>query len=576
MFTTTWQTSERKYGVVTERHVKIRMKDGILLDGDLFRPEGEGRFPAILGYHPYPQTPQTAAIPPSGFSITFFKNPGQERGNAYLEAGEPTFFARRGYVFATVNVRGTGWSEGKYPFLGPQEIEDGAALVEWLAAQPWCDGNVGMYGVSYFAWVQFYVASLNPPHLKCIFAPWGSTDLYRDSVYHGGILGQGFWRMWAMGSVHNLRPESESRKEMGEARFQEEIGRLLGDEDITAVPELAQILRSPDQGVNPLLVDLMLHPYDGPYWDVRKVRYERIKVPAYLGACWGMYGLHLPAAFRSWERLAVPKKMLIGPPAYLDRPLYQLQYESLRWFDHWLKGIDTGIMKERPIKLFVTETGEWKEADEWPLPETRWTCFYLHERGLMVEKEPYDDECSAAFEDSPWGRGSLEYESPVLVENTEVIGPLVVTLHASTNDTEVLWFVSLREVDGTGDEKILTRGWLRGSHRRVDPAQSKPWLPFHPHTASEPLVPGQIYEFSIPLVPTGLLFKAGSRIKLKICCADDEPRTPLQTNASGHLRRQAPSRIKVYHNAGHPSYVLLPVTRGNLLGTFMGGGKPHM
>jgi predicted acyl esterase len=195
-----------------------------------------------------------------------------------------------------------------------------------------------MFGVSYFAWIQLFIAALNPPHLKCFFAPWGATDLYRDSIYRGGILGHGFWRMWVAGSIPNCRLETTPPKG-------EEITKLLQDEDIAGVPEIVQILKNPAVGANPLFVDILLHPHDDPYWEKRRVRYEGIKVPGYIGACWGIYGLHLPGAFRSWDNLKVPKKMLIGPPAYLDRPLYQLQYESLRWFDYWLKGIDTGIMK---------------------------------------------------------------------------------------------------------------------------------------------------------------------------------------------------------------------------------------
>jgi predicted acyl esterase len=360
-----------------------------------------------------------------------------------------------------------------------------------------------------------------------------------------------------------------------EKLFQEKkeaIAEVLQDEDIAAVPELVNILRNPDVRTNPILVDILLHAHDGSYWENRRVKYDTIKVPGYIGACWGIYGLHLPGAFRSWENLKVPKRMMIGPPLYLDRPLYQLQYESLRWFDYWLKGIDTGIVEEAPIKLFVMGANEWKEANDWPLPETKWTPFYLHENGLLYERECWPDEGFDSFSDSPWGRGSLEYCSPRFVENTEIIGPILLNLYASTTDPEVLWVISVREIDSQGNERILTRGWLRGSHREIDPARSKPWAPFHPHTHSEPLTPGKIYEFNIPIVPTGNLFKAGSKIKLKIACTDDQPESPLEMLAGGHLRRQSASRITVFHNADYPSHLLLPITKGNVLETFVSGG----
>jgi len=575
MFSPTWSTSERRYDVGVQRGVMIPLRDGTTLCADIFRPESDGRFPAIFGFHPYDQAPQTAPLKAQALS-TAFAGGGHEKGNAWIEAGDPFFFARRGYVYVIANIRGTGRSGGVYPFLAPPEAQDGCEVIEWIARQPWCDGGIGMFGVSYFGWIQFFIAALNPPPLKCIFAPWAATDLYRDSVYHGGILGHGFWRMWARGSVHRGRVESRMRKELGEAAFGQALAGLLQDEDVAGVPELVEILRNPQAFMNPLLVDLLLNALDGPYWDARRVHYDRIRVPAYLGADWGMYGLHLPAAFRSWERLNVPKRMVIGPPAYLDRPLYQLQYESLRWFDHWLKGNDTGMLQEPPINLFLMGAHTWREADRWPLPETRWTPFYLHEDKVLLEREPWADEPHDVFEDSPWQRGALTYYSPRLVEETEVVGPIVLNLFASSSDPEVLWFASLREVSPDGNERILTRGWLRGSHREVDAERSRRWLPVHPHTRSQPLTPGTVYEFNIPLVPTGVVFKPGSRIALKIACMDDVPKNPLEMNASGHLRRQSASRIAVYHDAGRPSHLLLPITRGNVMGTFASGGAPYL
>jgi len=569
MFGRNWKTSELKYKVLVERNVKIPMRDGVELNADIFRPDSNEKFPAVLGFHPYDQVAQTAPITKNSLSTNFFKLPGQEKGNAFIEAGDPNAYVRRGYVYVIASIRGTGKSGGEYPFLDEPEAQDGYDVIEWIARQAWCTGNVGMFGVSYFGWIQQYIAALNPPHLKCFFGPWAATDCYRDFVYRGGVLGHGFCRMWALGSLYNCRVGKSKAK-------REEIRSLLQDEDIQGVSELIQILRNPDMLTHPLVIDILRHPFDGPYWDVRKVKCENIKVPGYIGCCWGMYGLHLNGAFRSFENLNVPKKMIIAPPAYLDRPLYQLQYESLRWFDHWLKDMETGIMDEAPIRLFVMGSNDWKEAKEWPLPETKWTPFFLHENGLLHEHLPHDDEGSDTFNDSPWGRGYLEYSTPKLVENTEVIGPIVLNLYASSTDPEVFWFISLREVDAQDNERILTRGWLRGSHREVDPERSKPWAPYHPHTKSEPLVPGKIYEFKIPIVPTGNLFKAGSRVKLRVSCSDDQPKNPLEMIASGSLVRQSPSRLRVYHDAEHSSVLFLPITRGNIIETFISGGGPYV
>lgn len=576
MFSTKWKTSGRDYNkLITERDARIPMSDGIELSADVFRPDSPEKFPGILGIHPYPQQHQTAPIRPNSFSSVTFPHPGEEKGRGWIESGDPNFLCRRGYVQVVANVRGIGKSGGTYDFMGSKEIHDVAEVIEWIAKQPWCDGKVGMFGVSYFAWIQVFTAALNPPSLKCIFAPHGLTDFYRDWIYRGGIFAYNFIRALAK-DYNNPRFEVITRRILGEKGLKKAIDEALQDDDLMAVPGMADVLKNIDQGINPIMADVMLNTLDGPFWEERKAKYDTTKVPAYIGGCWATYGLHLPGAFRGWERLKVPKKMVIGPPMYLDRPFFQFQFEALRWFDHWLKGIDTGFMQERPVKLFVMGTNKWKEADEWPLPETKWTPFYLHEGELLSEHEHWPNEAQVSYEDSPWVRGHADYYSPPIVEDTEVIGPIVLNLYASTTDDEVLWLASLREVDKEGKEKVLTRGWLRGTHREVDPNRSKPWEPYHPHNKSEPLTPGTIYEFNIALIPTCNLFKAGTRIKLRISSSDDAPKHAFEQIAAGNLKRQSSSRVTVWQDADHPSHLLLPITSGNVIGTFLSGGKPYV
>jgi len=566
----------KDYNYIVEKDIKIVMSDGVKLSCNIWRPLGEGKFPAILSFHNYHSEGQTGPIKPTAISTAQWRHPGQERTNASLEAGDPIFFVRRGYSHIVCNARGTGKSEGKWHFTGPQEVRDCYEVIEWIASQPWCDGNIGMFGVSYFAWIQLFVAQLNPPHLKTIFCPWGSTDFYRDIIYRGGIFAYKWPVGWSQTSLiyGDVRPENFSKKELGEEGYHNAISNLLRNDEIKSAPELVSVLRNPEEGVNPFIVDLTLHPFYDNYWRDRTVDYSKIKIPAYIGGDWGCYGIHLPAAFRSWEKLNVPKKMIIGPPIYLDRPLYQLQHEAIRWFDYWIKGVNTGIMDEPPIRLFIMGTGEWKEAKEWPLPETKFTPFYLHEGGLLSEHEHWSYEGSDSFEDSPWMRGSLKYMTPPLVENTEIVGPIMLKLYAATTDTDINWIISLVEIDPEGRERLLTKGWLKGSHHHdLDLENSKPWEPIYRHTSAEPLVPGKIYEFDIKLIPTGNLFRSGYRIGLKISCVDDEPTNPLELIGAGSLRRTTVSRITVFHNEDYPSYLLLPITKGNILQTYFSGGK---
>ncbi len=576
MYGRTWKTSERKYKILPPVEVNIPMDDGIQLHGRVFRPDSKEKFPAILGYFAYDMDMQTAPIKVDSFSSVVFKHPHQERANASIEAGDPNFYVRRGYCHVLVNVRGTGKSEGKLSYVGPREVQDGHEVIEWIAKQPWCDGNVAMFGVSYFAQIQQFVASTNPPHLKCLFAPWAATDMYRDGAYHGGILSYRMRRNWALSELSNPRVEGYCRTYWDKEKYQAALKAALQDPEILAEPDLVTALKNPDEGGNPILVDLVLNSLISPFWDAKRVQYDKFSIPAYIGGCWGHLALHLPGAFRSWENLKGPKKMLLAPPAYVDRPLYQLQYESIRWFDYWMKGVENGIMDEAPIKLWINNTREYKETSDWPLPETKWTPFYLHENNLMDEHEYRAYEGSSSYEDSPWSRDKLSFHTPILVEDTEVVGPICLTLYAAATEPDVLFFASIWDVDKDGNEKVLTRGWLRGSHRELDEKQSNPWKPVHPHTREQKLTPGEIYEFKIEILPTGTLFPAGHRIKLQISGCDDKPSHSMEGLGGGHIRGQKGNRVTIFHNEDYPSNLLLPITKGNVLGTFRSGAKPYL
>ena len=513
MFGRDWATSPRRYAVLAERDVRIPLPDGTILVGDVFRPDTSEPVPVIAGFHPYNNEFQTGPIRPEGFSI--------QRG--WIEAGDPYFFARRGYAHAIFNVRGTGKSTGLYQAMGPLEAADVAHAVGWLAGRPWCTGKAGLFGISYFAWLQIQVAMLAPPSRAAIRA-------------------------------------------------------ALDDDEIAALPPIVACLNNPI-GVSAFVADIVLARTDGDWFAERRVSYARTEVPGYFGACWGLHGLHLPAAFRSFGHWQAPKKLTVGPPLYLDRPFYQLHGEALRWFDHWLRGNDTGVLAEPPVRLFLPGTGEWIEAGDWPLPQTRWTEFYLHQGGLLSEHDTWPWDRATMFEDSPFGHGEAVFTTPPMVETTEVIGPMVLRLFASTTDTDALFFVTVfaqtvSAEEGEGTREELTRGWLRASQSSLDPGRSTPWQPYHRHDRREPVEPGLPRCYEIPIEPAACRLLPGQRLGVRVKAADDDetPAGMVLGTALGHVSRPTAALITVHHDEDHPSVLLVPVTRGNLLGTFASGG----
>lgn len=547
--------------VKSEKDVSVRMRDGVNLVVDVFRPAADGKFPALLAISPYGKDKMSlpSAIQPHEAPLY---NPG-------TEAGDPQYIASRGYAHIIADVRGMGKSEGAYRgWMSKQESQDGYDLVEWIAQQSWCDGNIGMVGISYFGTIQLSVAAEQPPHLKAIMPFNAPADFYRESTHHGGIIQTFFHRLYGTSVTGNSvsvtindRPVEESKRLLEAAK---------ADPDIKMYPDIYNLLASPRR--MPCFLDIVVNSTDGPFYWERSAytRYDKIKIPFYASSGWWAYAhMHLRGAFQNYLGIDAPKKLMIDRQAVMERPLPPTYNEEvIRWYDYWLKGIDTGIMNEPPIKLFVMGENKWRFEKEWPLARTEWTKYYLHcWQRLSPEPETTPGRPDCFVQQPPDETAtiqSVKFLTPPLSDDMELTGPLALYLHASIDTEDTNWIVALKDLAEDGKEIELNRGFLRASHRVIDESKSKPWLPYHPHLKPEPVVPGQIYEYAIELSPMSNLFKAGHCIKLEITSMDHHlaPVAPLsigQVHMPYHICSSNTTLHRIYHDLEHQSYILLPV-----------------
>ncbi|MFQ5915040.1 MAG: CocE/NonD family hydrolase [Nitrospinota bacterium] len=475
-----------KYSIYTEEGIRIPMRDGVNLAADVFRPYAPGeKFPALVAWSPYSRQLQQTLVPI-----------GQN------EAGITEFWTPRGYVHAVVDARGSNDSEGAWDFCGPIEQQDLAETIEWVASQPWCNGRVGMVGCSYYGRSQILVAGRHqPPSLKAVFPYDAATDMYRDSCFHGGIPSDGFLRGWFANMSYLNFWGGRLKDRSG---FERHIQTALGQK----------------------------YPLDCEYYQERSSwpRLDRIKAPAYFGCDWQFYHLHLRGAFSGWEGVHnVPKRMLVGPLPQPRRPFANYHLEALRWYDHWLKDMDTRVMEGPPIQLYVQGENTWRSESEWPLARAEWRELYLAgpagglegtlsdapgpEGGRTYEYDPLSSE-------SRYGNPRLIYRTEPQAKAMEVTGPIVLYLRAQSSGEDTDWFVSFMDEDPQGGAKTLTKGWLRASHREIDESRSRPWQPWHPHTRQIPLTPNQAEEFAIEVIPTCNLFRPGHRLRIEIASCD--------------------------------------------------------
>jgi predicted acyl esterase len=551
--------SQPEYGIKTEKNVFVPARDGVRLAVNVYRPDAPGKFPALLAIGGYGKELQELYISPQPLNKSALWD-----GN--IEAGDTTEIVPRGYVHVIADMRGIGDSEGEYPGMGSQEEgKDGADIIEWIATQSWCDGNVGMVGYSYYGNMQLRVAIHKPPHLKSIIVSHVSPDAYR-AAYSGGVLSLFHYGLWdgrhgTSGFAPRNAP-SQMEKTLSKEEFERRRQELLDHPDIKHYPNVYHLLKYPYKNSN--FFDYLMNPFDGPFWRERSTYpyFNRIKIPTYIigkiGGAQGYWGVY--------NGIDTIKRLFVKPTGPEERPWREDIELIIRWHDHWLKGNDTGIMDEPPIKMWVPGANLYRYEKEWPLKGIEYTDCYLRRwEGLSFEPELYQPEPDCYLQQPLYlstKRDSVKYVSPPLPSDVEMIGPAALHMFASIDQDDTNWIVKLSDVAPTGAERPVSRGWLKASHRATDKNRSKPYAPYHPHTSADPVKPGEINEYSIGLGNVINVFHAGHRIKLEIESMES-PRDPeIQIHYHPHLPMSRTTLHKIYRNREYQSHLVLPIISG--------------
>jgi predicted acyl esterase len=514
--------SPAKYKMVVEKDVKIPTRNGSYLVADIYRPDAPGeKFPPLLSLSVYQKELQY--VPHAG-------------PFTHQERPEPEWWTARGYINVFIDSPGTGKSPGNADIWSMAEARAYYDAIEWAAVQPWSSGKVGLAGVSYYAVTQWNVASLQPPHLTAII-PWeGFTDQYRHWSYRGGLFSQNqVMRWWTDVSGKQLLEDTR--------------------------------LDNPASHNENYIYNNLINYTDGPWWSEVKARaqMDKITVPFFSVGNWTSF--HFPGNVDAFERAASKNKLFrvhIGgrlTEFYSDEG----KLEQLRFYDHWLKGIDTGMMKEPPVRLCVRTSPtecKWRFEDEFPIKRTQYTKYFLSAQpsGGLVKESANDEIFSTS---APAAPGSLTYDagptsanrigasfvSEPMAQDTEITGHvnLVMWISSETDDADVV--ARLRKVRADGRVENVSDGILKVSHRKLDPKLSRPDRPYHTHDEEQKLKPGDVVPIQVEIQTTSMVFQRGSRIRVDITPHDNQGYFAVY-----HLKKNT-----IYTGGDRASYILLPI-----------------
>ena len=554
----------------------IVARDGTRLAADIFRPSVQGqpvveRLPVIWTHTRYQRSHSR-----EGKLETIL-----DRG-PWLQT-----VVKNGYVVAVMDVRGSGASFGTWDgSFSPKETQDAYDITEWFAAQPWCNGKVGMFGPSYLGSTQYMAASQAPPHLKAIFPQKAPGDRYA-LLYPGGVFRKDFSEAWGRNvkaldnDLMPSRVDEDSSGALLDAARAEHRGNRGALEMTIACPyrdSLDPITKQPTWQER------------SPLSHIAGIRQSKVAV-YHLG---GWYDCNSRDTILEYKNLDNPQKLVIGPWTHQQNHELDFAAEHLRWFDYWLKGVGNGVLNEPPIHYYTLghpRAPGWRAAKEWPLPEQQLTTYYLQggsagsvksiNDGKLGTEAPTDASASDTYtvdyqttsgRPSRWSSGyglggkefnypdmtskdekGLTYTTAPLDTNLEMTGHPVIHLWVTSSAKDGDFFAYLEDVDARGFSHYVTEGTLRASHRAVhSPPYKYLGLPYHrSYAADAKELPGEPVELVFDLQPSSILFHRGNRIRVTITCADKD--NTLSPEVS-----PAP-KVQIHRGKQLASHIVLPI-----------------
>lgn len=556
--------------IVVHKGLQVPMRDGVMLAADAYRGRQDKPRPALVALSPYGKELQALAL----------TMPPQRRPSPMwdgcIEAGDIARVVREGYVHVIGDLRGSGESGGEhignYNAGGVPLGQDAYDFIEWVAAQSWCDGNVGMIGISYYGSMQVLAAAERPPHLKAIFVSGGHYDFY-ETTYHGGVMwfmpraareGRGGDSGWAFtGNVKSRMLETCSAQEI-----KEKVAWRLADPDVAAWPNLVHVLTYPKH--HEAWFDIVMNHLDGDWYEERNpvTLAPDIDIPVWLQIDQGR-GWTIDGTIELYNALKSPKKLTIGPyPPMQSRPWIEEHDKMFRWYDYWLKGVDNGVMDEPAVSVFVEGTREYVTGSQWPPRDVEYKPLYLRpRRKLSFEPEFMGTEYAApdGFYQAPLTVTDkveiLSWSSEPFEEPAELIGTGAAHLFAEIDTDDTNFILRLWDAAPGGKRQLITTGYLKASHRELDDRTTE-GNPHHPHTRAVPVEPGKVHEYVLRLYPFAATFRPGHRLVVEL--SNDEPladeHNSLLPPDSFHLPVGRPVTHKIYRDAIHQSRLVLPFT----------------
>jgi predicted acyl esterase len=571
--------SETRDGMQIDWDAPIEMDDGIVLRADVFRPLGGGRYPVILSYGPYAKGAAFQEKYKSQWTRLIERAPEVLEGssNKYQnwELVDPEKWVPDGYVCLRVDSRGAGRSPGLLDVWSPRESEDLCACVEWAAKQNWSTGKVGIHGISYYAMNQWTAAALRPPHLAAACIWEGSSDYYRELCRHGGILSD-FLRSWFPRQVVTVQHG------VGERGLKSHVtGEWVSGPETLNDEELAR-----DRADTP--GEPKRRPLLDEYYASRIADFAKIEVPLLSAANWGGIGLHLRGNIEGWLAAGSEQKWLEVHGDTHFTHFYSNYGMALqkRFFGHFLKGDDTGWQKQPKVALNVRHPGEkfvLRAENEWPLARTQWTKYFLSPDNNALTMSESSSHAILSYETTSDG---LTFSTPPLEHPLEITGPVAAKLWVSSETSDADLILALRVFDPNGKEVTfvgandprtpVAMGWLRASHRKLDPEKSRPYRPWHTHDEERPLTPGEPAEVDVEIWPTSIVVPQGYRLALNVRGKDYEvdggdialPNAPYPMKGAGPFLHVDPddrppavfaTRNSLHFAPGRQPYLLLPV-----------------